>query len=699
MFSSSSLKHFVGAVASTAVLANLASARSTGIEVNEANGTSFALNGEHSTYRFHVDKLTGDLITDHFGGAALEDVQLEYPPIQGWVEMAGRVRREYPDLGRGDFRVPAVRIRQSEGYTISDLQYKSHSVVPGKPDLPGLPATFGSADDVTTLIVQMYDNYSSIAVDLSYSIFPKYDAIVRSVNITNQGEHNITIEKLASLSIDLPYDDLEMIGLRGDWAREAAKVRRKVEYGVQSFGSTTGYSSHLHNPFLALVNPTTTETQGEAWGFSLVYTGSHSVEVEKGSQGITRAMLGFNPYQLSWPLAPHETLTTPECVMTYSMSGIGAMSRSFHRLYRNHLMRSKYATQTRPVLLNSWEGLGFDYNESTIYNLAQESAELGVKLFVLDDGWFGNEYPRVSDNAGLGDWEINSKRFPNGLPTLVDKINELQVANSSVDLKFGLWFEPEMVNPNSTLYHEHPDWALHAGQYPRTLTRNQLVLNVGLPEVQEFIINTVSNILNQSSISYVKWDNNRGIHETASPSVGHAYMLGLYHVLETLTTRFPNVIWEGCASGGGRFDAGALYYFPQIWTSDDTDAAERISIQFGTSLAYPPSSMGAHVSAVPNGNTGRNISIEFRAHVAMMGGSFGFELDPADMPPTDKAKIPNIIALSEKINPIVIQGDLWRLNLPEDSNWPAALFISEDESQAVLFYFQPGRVHPEGLGT
>ncbi|OBT78236.1 hypothetical protein VF21_03019 [Pseudogymnoascus sp. 05NY08] len=685
MFGSFSLKHLVSAVASTAVLTNLVSGRSTGIEVD---GTSFALNGEHTTYRFHVDELTGDLITDHFGGAATEDVLLAEPRINGWVELAGRVRREYPDLGRGDFRVPAVRIRQSAGYTVSDLRYKSHHVIQGKPGLPGLPATFGDAEDVSTLVVQMYDNYSSIAVDLSYSIFPKYDAIVRSVNITNQGEHNITVEKLASLSADLPYDDLEMIELRGDWAREAAKVRRKVEYGTQGFGSTTGYSSHLHNPFLGLVTSTTTETQGEAWGFSLVYTGSFSAEVEKGSQGLTRAMLGFNPYQLSWPLAPNESLTTPECVMTYSMTGIGGMSRNFHRLYRNHLMKSKYATKTRPVLLNSWEGLGFDYNESTIYTLAQESAELGVKLFVLDDGWFGKEYPRLSDNAGLGDWEVNPTRFPQGLPTLVDKINELKVANSSVDLEFGLWFEPEMVNPNSTLYHEHPEWAMHAGSYPRTLTRNQLVLNVGLPEVQEFIIDTVSNILSKSSISYVKWDNNRGIHETASPSDGHTYMLGLYHVLDTLTSRFPDIIWEGCASGGGRFDAGALYYFPQIWTSDDTDAAERISIQFGTSLAYPPSSMGAHVSAVPNGVTGRNTSIEFRAHVAMMGGSFGLELNPADMPEADKAQIPAIIALAEKVNPVVIQGDLWRLNLPEESNWPAALFISEDGKQAVLFYFQ-----------
>lgn len=399
-------------------------------------------------------------------------------------------------------------------------------------------------------------------------------------------------------------------------------------------------------------------------------------------------MLGFNPNQLSWPLGPGETLSTPESVAAYSMSGIGGMSRAFHRLYRNHLIKSKYATQPRPVLLNSWEGLSFNYNETSIYQLAKESADLGVKLFVLDDGWFGVDYPRLSDDAGLGDWEVNPDRFPDGLSPLVSKIAGLQVASSSADLRFGLWFEPEMVNPNSTLYHEHPEWVLHSGQYSRTLTRNQLVLNVALPEVQEFIIEAVSSVLGNASITYVKWDNNRGIHETASPSVDHAYMLGLYHVFDTLTSRFPDVLWEGCASGGGRFDPGVLQYFPQIWTSDNTDAVDRIFIQFGTSLVYPPATMGAHVSAVPNGNTRRTTPIWFRAHVAMMAGSFGFELNPADMPEEDKEQIPDIITLAEKVNPIVVRGDLWRINLPGESNWPAALFISEDGSQAVLFYFQ-----------
>ncbi|GES60075.1 alpha-galactosidase C [Aspergillus terreus] len=672
------------------------------------NGTSFTLNGEHVSYRFHVDDATGDLFSDHFGLRISGNIPTEIvSQVNGWVNTIGRVRREFPDQGRGDFRIPAIRIRQTAGYTVSELLYRSHTVIPGKPALPGLPATFGSEEDVTTLVVHLYDEISEVAADLSYSIFPKYDAIVRSVNVTNQGAGNITIETLASLSVDFPYEDLDMVYLRGDWAREAHSERRKVEYGTQGFDSSAGYSSHLHNPFLAIMNPSTTESQGEAWGFSLVYSGSFAVNVEKGSQGFTRALLGLNPSQLSWVLRPGESLVSPECVAVYSADGIGGMSRLLHRLYRNHLIKSKFAVSDRPVLLNSWEGLGFNYNETTVYQLATEAAELGVKLFVLDDGWFGDKYPRTADNAGLGDWVPNPDRFPHGLPHEVDRITALHPGNdTSTNLRFGLWFEPEMVNPNSSLYHQHPDWALHAGSYPRTLTRNQLVLNMALPEVQDYVIKSVSDILDSADISYVKWDNNRGIHETPSPSTDHQYMLGMYRVFDNLTTKYPNVLWEGCASGGGRFDPGVLQYFPQIWTSDDTDALERITIQLGTSLAYPPSAMGAHLSAVPNQQTGRTLPITFRAHVAMMGGSFGLELNPAHMPEDERDAVPGLIALAEKVNPIVLTGDMYRLS-PHDSQWPAVLFISPDGKQAVLFYFQTSprvdnsipRVKMQGLDT
>ncbi|KAK2601598.1 Alpha-glucosidase 2 [Conoideocrella luteorostrata] len=675
-------------------LTSTATAQTSSQNSIQIDGTKFALHGDSVSYRFHVDGTTGDLLGDHFGGSDRGDtIEAGFGPVEGWVSMIGRVRRELPDLGRGDFRIPAVQIRQSQGYTISDFQYKSYTVLDGKPGLKDLASTFGTDSDASTLIIHLYDNYSSVAADLSYSIFPKYDAIVRSVNITNMGKGNITVEKLASFSVDLPFDDYDMLELKGDWAREGIRVRREVGFGTQGFGSTTGYSSHLHNPFLALVPRTTTESQGEAYGFSLVYTGSFAAEVEKSSQGITRAMLGLNPSQLSWPLGPAESLVSPEVVAIFSTTGIGGMSRKFHNLYRKHLMKSKYATETRPILLNSWEGLHFNYNASTIYNLAKETAALGAKLFVLDDGWFGVKHPRLSDNAGLGDWEVNPQRFPDGLKALVDNITALPVSASSEKLKFGIWVESEMVNPDSSLYEQHPDWALHAGDYPRSLVRNQLVLNLAMPEVQQFVIDSVSKILNSSNISYVKWDNNRGIHEIPSSYTDHQYMIGLYKVYKTLTERFPDVLWEGCASGGGRFDPGILHYFPQIWTSDDTDAVERVHIQFGTSLIYPPSAMGAHVSATPNELSRRNEPIEFRAHVAMMGGSFGLELDPAHMPEGDKAKVPDLLKLAEKVNPIVVKGDMWRLRLPEESNYPAALFISDDKKQAVLFYFKLSRAH------
>lgn len=320
--------------------------------------------------------------------------------------------------------------------------------------------------------------------------------------------------------------------------------------------------------------------------------------------------------------------------------------------------------------------------------MARESAALGVKLFVMDDGWFGNEFPRSSDAAGLGDWVPNPERFPNGLAPLVNDITALKSAKSSTNLRFGIWIEPEMVSPNSSLYHEHPDWVLHADPYPRTEGRNQLILNLALPEVQEFIIKSISEILNSADITYVKWDHNRCINETSSPTAYHAYILGMCRVFKILTTRFPEVLWEGCASGGGRFDPGVIQFFPQIWTSDNTDAVERIFIQFGTSLAYPASSMCGHISAVPNHQTGRTVPMDFRAHVAMMCGSFGLELDPTELQSEEKSAIPELIVLAEKVNPIVLTGNMWRLSLPEESNWPAVLFISKDGSRAVLFLYQ-----------
>lgn len=440
-----------------------------------------------------------------------------------------------------------------------------------------------------------------------------------------------------------------------------------------------------------MVHSDTTETRGPAYGFSLIYSGSFAVDVERHAFDLVRVAIGLNPLQLSWPIAPGESFTTPEAVAVYG-EGLGGMSRSLHNLYRHNLSRSNFTFLERPVLLNSWEGMYYKFTEDMLYKRAQDCADLGIKLFVLDDGWFGDKHPRVHDNAGLGDWVVNPRRFPQGLDHLVKRINQLPVkateSGTTDGLQFGLWFEPEMVNPDSELYENHPDWALHSGNHARTEVRQQLVLNVSKREVQDYIIKAVGAILRSTNITYVKWDNNRGMHETPFPYTSHAYMLGLYRILDTLTTEFPDILFEGCASGGGRFDPGILHYWPQSWTSDDTDAVERLHIQFGTSLAYPPSAMGCHVSAVPNEQVGRTTSLDFRAHVALMGGSFGFELQTEKLSAEDQAQITGLVSLAERVQPYVIHGNMYRLAVPGKSNWPAALYVSEDKSSAVLLAYQ-----------
>ncbi|KAM0719548.1 hypothetical protein Q7P37_003678 [Cladosporium fusiforme] len=657
-----------------------------------SNGTNFRLDGDGVSYLFHVDTESGEIISDHFGGPVEDFVEPAWISGQGWVDGLGTKRREFPDFGRSDLRLPAIHIGHADGNTITEFNYQSHEVLDGKPALPGLPATYGDDADVSTIIVKLYDNYSDVSAALSYSIFPKYNAVARSFQITNNGTEDISIERAASFSTDLPnLDNLEMIELQGDWSHEMNKVKRPIQYGETSFRSGAGYSSHIHNPFFALASQTTTESQGEAWGFNLVYSGSFEATTERFSNGLVRVLLGLNSLHASIPVKPGDTFTSPEAVAIYSSEGLGGMSRSYHDLYRHHLSRSNYTLETRPVLLNSWEGLYFEINDTALEDLAQQTADLGISLFVNDDGWFGQDpYARLNDTAGLGDWTPNENHFPgaDGFKNYVANVNNISVANSTEKMKFGLWFEPEMVNPNSTLYHEHPDWVMHAGEHTRTLTRSELVLNLGLPEVQDFVINSVSNILDNADVSYIKWDNNRGIHEMSKPSDNYDYMLGIYHVIDTLTTKYPDVLWEGCASGGGRFDAGLLHYWPQHWTSDNTDAADRLNIQLGTSLAYPPSAMGCHVSVVPNHLTHRNVSIEYRAHVALMCGSFGFELKPSDLTPEESAAIPNILQEWKETSPIVITGSFYRLRLPDESNWPAVQFISKEEDKSFVLAFQ-----------
>ncbi|KAI0389207.1 glycoside hydrolase family 36 protein [Xylariaceae sp. FL0594] len=668
------------------------------ITVGDGPAPSFSLDSDTISYQFHVDPLTLDLIHDHWGGYAAEVVPTNAGNTNGWGGPYVYRRREFPDSGRGDFRVPAIHIQHEAGDTVSAFAYTGYEVQAGKPGLPGLPATYGNEEDVSTLIVHMYDNYSDIAADLYYSIFPKHNAIARSFQVTNKGQKSATVLRASSWSIDTPNEELELIDLYGDWAAEAHLNRRPVGHGEQGFRSTAGYSSAFHNPFFALAPPTTTESQGPATGYSLIYTGSFAANVERWSTGWVRVLMGLNPLHLSWPLKPGDTFTSPEVVSVHSDAGLSRMSQSLHSLFKHQLSRSRHTWATRPPLLNSWEGLGFDFNHSSMVALARAAADLGCSLFVNDDGWFGgSDFPRDNDTQGLGDWTPQKKKFPDGFGAYVDDVNAITVAaanssSSSSDEKekveFGLWFEPEMVNPKSDLYRDHPDWVLHSGTHNRTLIRSQLVLNLGMREVQDYIVSTIESVLDSANVRYIKWDNNRGMHELSSPAANHAYMLGLYSVIERLTTAHPEILWEGCASGGGRFDAGILHYFPQSWTSDNTDGLERLSIQFGTSFAYPPSAMGCHVSRVPNGQVGRVTPLAFRSAVASMCGSYGLELDPKDLDPADRAALPGLIALQREINPLVVDGVFHRLARPDESNWPAAMFALPDASEAVVFVFQ-----------
>jgi alpha-galactosidase len=393
------------------------------------------LTGDDSSYLFQVGE-QGDIVSNHFGGIVDDFVNPPAINPSGWVDNLGNLRREFPDIGRSDFRLPAIHISHADGNTVTALTYQSHEVVDGKPSLPGLPATYGNASDVSTIMVHLYDNVSDVAAVLSYSMFPKYNAIARSFKITNNGTSNISIERAASFSVDLPNIELDMLELQGDWSHEMNRVKRPIQYGETSFRSSVGYASHIHNPFFALMSPSTTETQGEAWGFNLVYSGSFEATAERFSNGFVRVLLGLNSLHSSIPVAPGNSFQSPEAVAIYSSEGLGGMSRSFHDLYRNHLSRSKFTSETRPVLLNSWEGLGFDYNATVLEDLAQQTADLGISLFVNDDGWFGQgRDARINDTAGLGDWTANVNHFPNGFPDYVSSVTNTDVVNSTEKLK------------------------------------------------------------------------------------------------------------------------------------------------------------------------------------------------------------------------------------------------------------------------
>ncbi|AOZ92217.1 alpha-galactosidase [Paenibacillus crassostreae] len=594
--------------------------------------------------------------------------------------------QELPVYGTSDFRHPVLQCRLSDGSTVTEFTYQSHRVEQGKPSLAGLPATYVEEErEAQTLIVELQDKVSGLRVELQYSAFEQYDAITRSMVILNDSNESVQLLRVLSASIDFPHADYEWLQLSGAWSRERDIVRRPLASGTQSVESRRGSSSHQQNPFAALLSPGSDEDQGEVFGFSLVYSGSFVAQAEVDQFRTTRFSIGINPFEFQWALEAGQAFQTPEVVMVYSSEGLGGMSSKYHNLYRERLARGKYRDAERPVLVNNWEATYFQFNADKIEDIAKAGQELGIELFVLDDGWFGH---RDSDNSSLGDWVVDKKKLPNGLEDLVSRV-------TNQGMRFGLWFEPEMVSPDSELYHNHPDWCLHVPDRRRTEGRQQLVLDFSRQDVQDEIVRMLSEILKSSPITYVKWDMNRNMTEIGSAllpperqqETAHRYMLGLYDVLERITSSFPDILFESCSGGGGRFDPGMLYYMPQTWTSDNTDAVARLRIQYGTSLVYPISSMGSHISAVPNHQVGRTTPLEMRGHVAM-SGNFGYELDLTKFSDEEKDIVKQQISLYKEIRSLIQFGNFHRLLSPFEGNETAWMFVSPDGSEVAVFYFR-----------
>ncbi len=609
---------------------------------------------------------------------------------------------EYPSHGSGDFRPSALSLKLLEaggrtsplcGTTVTDLRYESYEIVAGKPAVDSQPAVYAKEEEAETLIITCKDPASGVTVKLYYTAFRDHAAICRRAVIENSSNDQLPLELLRAYSACLDFTSIEpepeLLHLWGDWAKERHVERVPLCHGAIHISSKRGASSHHHNPFTALVTKETTETKGMAVGLSLVYSGNFDMICDTDSFGTTRLIAGINPEDFCWRLEPGESFATPEAVIVISDEGLGKMSRTYHKLYRSHLCRGEWKDKTRPVLVNNWEATYFNFDDEKLLAIAKEAADCGIEMLVMDDGWFGQ---RNSDTSSLGDWFVNEEKLRGGLKPLVDKVNAL-------GLKFGIWFEPEMVSPVSELYKAHPDWCLHIEGRNKSISRSQYVLDMTRQEVRDYLFDCISKVLSSANIEYVKWDFNRNLTEVGSGwlpaehrgETFHRFVLGTYELLERLTSAFPHILLEGCSSGGGRYDPAMLYYSPQYWTSDDTDAMERIPIQLGTSVVYPPSSMSCHVSASPNHQTKRETSFVTRGHVAM-GGAFGYELDLTTLTAEEKDLVRKQVADYHRYYNVINRGDLYRLILPEDRvNYmngmcAAWMYVSEEKDEALVTF-------------
>jgi alpha-galactosidase len=593
---------------------------------------------------------------------------------------------EYSTHGIGDFRETCLSVKSKLGHSACSLAYVTHSIYPGKPKLEGLPSTFGDSESCTTLELYCEDKVLKLQIILLYTVFEELDVITRSVRIRNASEDCIYLTKVLSACLDMDNREYDMLTLYGLWSRERMINRRRITDGKQLISSLRGVSSHQEQPFLAIMDKDANEDQGEVFGMHLVYSGNFMAQAEITQFGLLRATIGINPVDFSWRLEQGESFTSPEAVLVYSSEGIGQMTRTFHNLYRSHLIRGEYRDKKRPILINNWEATYFDFDSEKLLNIAREASRLGIEMLVIDDGWFG---ARNDDNSALGDWVVNEEKIKGGMKNLAAEVNQL-------GMKLGLWFEPEMISPDSDLYRAHPDWAIQIPGRTGALNRNQYVLDISRQEIRDAIYDSISKVLRSANIEYVKWDMNRSLTDLGSACLEmdtqgelyHRYVLGLYELQERMINDFPNLLLENCSSGGGRFDPGMLYYSPQIWCSDDTDAIERLSIQEGTALIYPLSAMGAHIADCPSHSNGRSTPFETRGYVAL-AGTFGYELDITKIPEEDRQLIPQQVAMYHKYNDLIRTGDYYRIaSYQSNHEYDCTLVVSKDKKEVLVTFIQ-----------
>ena len=656
------------------------------------NNSTFHLLGRNISYVMAINE-TGDLVHIHYGEKVpnkdyasnlKEDERGEICCDENGCFLE-TTAQEYPAYGHTDLRMPAYSIKNSLGNNISRLVYKDYKISEDSVAvIDGMPSVFKGSNSAQTL-----------EVILSYTVFDEYDVILRSSKFINNSQNRLIIESAYSVSVDFDKPNFDFVYFPGAWMREREFTRTDVKLGEKiDISNARGGSGHAINPFVMLCEKNANEKYGEVYGFSLVYSGNHSSVVECDQYGNVRVKQGINPFGFEKELCENEVFYTPQSIICYSKKGFGGLSREIHDLFRNNLCKSKWVNENRPILINNWEATYFDFNEEKLLKIANKAKEIGIELFVLDDGWFGK---RNDDTSSLGDWFVNKDKLPSGIEGIAKKIND-------IGLRFGIWFEPEMVNEDSELFRKHPEWIIEVPNIKPALGRNQYMLDLAKDEVCEYIIDSLSKILGTASVSYVKWDYNRMMSDIPYKGYNHKYILGLYKILDTMLEKFPDILFEGCASGGGRFDAGILAYSPQIWTSDNSDAVSRLKIQYSTSMCYPLSSISAHVTASPNHQVGRVTSLKTRADVAY-AGMFGYELDITRLSDDDIDEIKRQIEFYNEIKGLVRTGDLYRLQSPYESNYCTWEIVSKDKNEVFLFSckilsqanFKDGRLRLEGL--